>query len=79
MTYKSGRTLEQGLRPFVIEGDKLYIPPKRYSLFNKTLHSHCNPESEAAEYAALRALGFLDAEILRGVSFTVIVDYELKS
>ena len=90
--YRSGRTVDQGIRVCVLEGDTLYVSPKRFSMMKlatdagiDTLHGPARSETpildpDRAAEIALRVAGLLQAEIeLRKFRETrIVVDYELR-
>lgn len=78
MAFKSGRTLDQGMRACVIEGRKLYVHPQRFSLMQEEIMKADDPDEGARR--ALEAAGVLRDEIVAAerIGFEVIVDYELK-
>jgi len=78
MSYKSGRTLDQGMRRCVIEGCSLYVHPRSFSKMWQITVKGFNPDMEARE--ALEAAGVLPKEIddALGHGFDIVIDYELR-
>jgi hypothetical protein len=82
--YPSGRSLEQGMARSVVEGGILYVTPEGLARMHQAIHDYNtgrpNPDPDHAAYAALKAVGLLDAQIgaALGRGFKVVVDYDLE-
>lgn len=86
MTFKSGRTQDQGIRVCVLEGGTLYVNPERFAKMKSAAegfplypHQSFAPDPNTAAYRALKVAGLLDGEIMSlcGSGVKVVVDYEL--
>lgn len=81
MPYKSGRTRDQGFSVSVLEGDKLYVHPRRFAAMKELEHSpeceHWHPDEMARALLRICALSEGAIKGREGRNTEIVVDYEL--
>lgn len=81
MTYLSGRTYDQGMTACVVEGDTIYVTPKRFSAMKAVELREClddRPTPFWVAYEMLETAGWRKSLYgLRTEGYRIVVDYEM--